>query len=107
MGSWGGLHIGLELAADGGRLEYDCAHGTIEGPVIPGHQGRFAATGTHFAEHGGPVREGEQEEGRPARYRGRLSGRRLTLTVTLADSNEEIGTFTLVRGAAPRIMKCL
>ena len=110
VGSWGGLHIGLEMAADGGRLEYDCAHGTIEGPVVPGHQGRFAAMGTHFAEHGGPVREGEQEQGRPARYRGKVYGETLTLTVAPAGSNEaneEIGTFTLTRGATPRLMKCL
>ena len=106
MGSWGGQHIGLEATAEGARIEYDCAHGTIEGPIIPGRDGRFEATGTHAAEHGGPVHEGENEEGRPALYRGELKGDTLTLTVTL-DSGEEAGTFTLSRGAAPRLMKCL
>jgi hypothetical protein len=107
VGSWGGRHIGLEMALNAGQLEYDCAHGTIEGPIVPDPQGRFTARGIHFAEHGGPVREGEPEEGRPAHYRGRISGRTLTLAVILLDSNEKIGTFTLVRGAAPRIMRCL
>ena len=105
-GGVGGQHIGLEATAEGARIEYDCAHGTIQGPIVPGRDGRFEATGTHAAEHGGPVREGETEEGRPARYRGELKGDTLTLTVTL-DSGEEAGTFTLRRGAAPRLMKCL
>jgi hypothetical protein len=106
-GSWGGRHIGLELTAEGGRVEYDCAHGTIDGPVVPDREGRFEAAGTHVAEHGGPVREGEEERGRPARYRGKVAGKTLKLTVTLVDSGEEIGAFTLTRGATPRLMKCL
>jgi len=106
-GSWGGLHIGLELTAKSGTLEYDCAHGTIDGPVVPDREGRFEAAGTHTAEHHGPIREGEQSTSRPARYRGTVAGDTLTLTVTLADSKEEIGTFTLSRGAAPRITHCL
>jgi len=105
-GSWGGQHIGLEATAEGARIEYDCAHGAIDSPIVPGRDGRFEAAGTHAAEHGGPVHEGESEEGQPARYRGELKGDILTLTVTL-DSGEEAGTFTLRRGATPRLMKCL
>jgi hypothetical protein len=110
-GSWGGPHISLELTKDGGRVEYDCAHGTIAGPVVLDREGRFEAAGTHSAEHPGPVREeDERREGQPVRYRGKVSGETLTLTVTPAGSNEtneEIGTFTLTRGATPRLMKCL
>ena len=106
-GRWGGLHISLELTAEGGTIEYDCAYGMIDGPVVPDREGRFEAAGTHTAERGGPVREGEEKQRRPARYRGKVSGKTLTLTVTLTDSNEEIGTFTLTRGAVPRLMKCL
>jgi hypothetical protein len=106
-GSWGGPHISLEITATGARVEYDCAHGTIDGPIIPDRSGQFEAMGTHTAEHGGPVREDEEEAGRPARYRGKVSGKTLTLTVTLADSGEEVGTFTLTRGATPRLTKCL
>ena len=65
-GGWGGLHIGPTLTAEGGQVEYDCAHGTIDGPIVPDRAGRFEATGTHTAEHGGPAREGEEGTGRPA-----------------------------------------
>lgn len=106
-GSWGGAHIGLTLTTEGGQVEYDCAHGTIKGPIVPDRAGRFDVPGTHTAEHGGPVREGEEGAGRPARYQGKVAGKRMTLTVTLTDSDEKVGTFTLTRDAAPRLTKCL
>lgn len=105
-GSWGGEHIGLTFTAQGASIEYDCAQGTIDGPVVPDREGRFEAKGTHTAEHGGPVREGEQGEARPARYRGRVTGGSLKLTITLS-SGEEIGTFLLTRDASPRLTRCL
>ena len=106
-GNWGGPHIGVEMTSEGGRVEYDCAHGTIDGPIVLDKSGRFDATGTHSPEHGGPVREGEEDTGRPARYRGKVAGRSLTLTVILTDSGENLGTFKLTRDAAPRLTKCL
>jgi len=106
-GSWGGEHIGITFTAQGASIEYDCAQGTIDGPVVPDGQGRFEATGTHTAEHGGPVRQGEEPEARPARYKGKLNGKTLTLTVILTDSGENAGTFTLTLGATPRLVKCL
>jgi hypothetical protein len=106
-GRWGGPHIGMEITAEGARIEYDCAQGTVDGPIALDRAGRFEATGTHAAEHGGPVREGEEPEARPARYKGKLKGKVLTLTVILTDSGENAGTFTLTRGATPRLVKCL
>ncbi len=106
-GSWGGLHIRLEVTGETARIEYDCAHGTIDGPIVLDHEGRFEAAGTHAAERGGPVREGEEAPSQPARYRGKVTGRTLTLTLILASSGEEVGTFTLTRDAAARLVKCL
>jgi hypothetical protein len=105
-GTWGGDHIGLEVSATGATVEYDCAHGTIDGALALDGQGRFEARGSHVAERGGPVREGDAQRGVPARYRGTVSGDTMTLTVTL-DGGEEVGTFTLTRGRTPRIRKCL
>ena len=106
-GNWGGPHIGLAATAEGARIEYDCAQGTIDGPIVLDRAGRFVATGTHTAEHGGPVREGEEPKPQPARYKGKLKGKTLTLTVILTDSGENAGTFTLALGATPRLVKCL
>src|SRR5437762_14101876 len=30
-GTWGGQHIRLSVRADGAAVEFDCAHGTIDG----------------------------------------------------------------------------
>ncbi len=106
-GSWGGPHVSLEITGETGKIEYDCAHGTLGLPVTLDREGRFEATGTHAAERGGPVREGEEDRGQPARYRGKVMGKTLTLTLILAGSGEEVGTFTLTRGAAGRLVKCL
>jgi hypothetical protein len=69
--------------------------------------GRFDVKGTHTPEHGGPVREDEKLISRPARYAGRVDGGRMTLTVTLTDSGEILGTFALTQGVAGRLTKCL
>lgn len=108
-GEWGGPHMGLVLLGDRATVEYDCAHGTIDEPFRVGGDGRFALRGTHVREHGGPVREGEQAESRPARFTGKVEpgGNRMQVTVTLTDEPSEIGSFTLERGAPPRVMKCL
>jgi hypothetical protein len=106
-GAWGGDHVNLLLTATGGTLEYDCAHGTIDQPFLTDSSGRFDLAGTHTREHGGPIRIGEKEDKRPARYTGTTDGRTMTLSVTLTGSNEPLGTFTLTRGQLGRIVKCL
>jgi hypothetical protein len=106
-GSWGGAHVLLQVNPRGATVEFDCAHGTIAGPIRLDRGGRFSASGTHAREHGGPVREGEAADARPARYTGRVEGRTMTLTVTLVATGEGIGTFSLTRDREPILTKCL
>ncbi len=106
-GMWGGPHIGVEVTESGARLDYDCAHGTIDQPITPDASGKFAVNGTHTQERGGPVRADEDNSGQPARYVGTVEGRTLTFTVTLKGANEAVGTYTVTRGQAPRIVKCM
>ena len=106
-GTWGGDHVALEVTADGGQIEYACAHGDLAEPLRLDRDGRFDVTGTHTPEHGGPVREDEKLVSRPARYAGRVDGRRMTLTVMLTDTDEILGTFVLTHGIPGRLMKCL
>jgi len=107
LGAWGGDHVGLLLTGTGGTLEYDCAHGTIDQPFVIDSAGRFQLAGTHTREHGGPIRRDEKPDKHPARYTGSVNGDRMTLTVTLTDTNEALGTFTLTRGRMARVFKCV
>lgn len=105
-GDWGGEHIGLVVAQNGATVEYDCASGTIDQPLVAA-RGRFTAVGSHTRGHGGPAREDEIPDRHPARYDGRIDGETMVLEVTLIDSGEKLGSYTLVRGRSPRVLKCL
>jgi hypothetical protein len=104
---WGGEHIGLTISEAGGALEYDCASGTIDHKISTATDGTFRAIGTHTKGHGGPIRQGEVPDRHPARYDGWTDGETMKLTVTLTDTGEKLGDFTLVRGQSPRVFRCL
>ena len=105
-GEWGGTHVGLRLSPSGGVLEYDCAAGTIDGPLLPLGNGRFEAHGRHTPGWGGPEREGEVRPSFRTRYRGVIQGRRMTLEARV-ENGVLLGPFTLVKGAEPIIFRCL
>lgn len=109
LGDWGGAHIGLHVTSNGGQVEYDCAHGTIDEALIADGHGRFEARGVHVREHGGPEREGEPPDSHPARYTGAVDGRTLTMSLTVEETDTQrlVGDFTLTFGQAPRLTKCL
>lgn len=104
---WGGEHVGLTVSATGGTLEYDCASGTIDQPIVAATNGSFIAQGTHTRGHGGPIMQGEIPDRHPARYDGWTDGETMRLSVTLTDTGEKLGDFTLVRGQSPRVFRCL
>jgi hypothetical protein len=106
-GTWGANGIAMEVTASGARIEYDCAHGTIGGPILLDAEGRFDVRGRHFREHGGPVRDGEESNGQPVRYTGQVTGDTMTLTVTPESSDTAISSHTLVHGKTGRLHKCL
>jgi hypothetical protein len=102
--TWGGPGIQMTVGPEGAAVELDCAHGAIDGPIAVGSDGRFRASGSYAAEHGGPVREGE-DTGRSAVYEGRVEGKKLTLVIKIGE--EEVGKFELTQGRSGRIRKCL
>jgi len=107
-GPWGGEHIQLLASEMNAIIELDCAHGEMDGPIIPiDQQGRFSVEGTFTREHGGPVILGEEPDIHPALYTGIIQGDLMELMITLTDSGQEIGIFELVRGQEARLFKCL
>lgn len=55
-GSWGGSHIRIEVGPGSATIDYDCANGTINGPLTMDSKGHFTWRGFHNREHGGPIR---------------------------------------------------
>ena len=102
---WGGPHAGLTLEGGGGRLVFDCAAGTIDEPIANG-PGRFEVQGTYMPGRGGPVRVGEIYISKKATYSGTVEKDVMQLSVAL-DDGEQLGPFTLTRGAPPQITRCL
>ena len=106
-GAWGGERVGLTLDRSGGRLEYDCATGTIAGPLIASRDGSFAAIGTHTPGQGGPDRIGTIPPSYPARYSATVARDTMTLRVAVPARDITMGPFRLRRDAPPRLLKCL
>lgn len=104
--NWGGEHVGLEMTAQGGRLEFDCAHGELDEKLVPDARGRFKVPGSYVLERGGPVREPGHGEGVKVYYSGRINDDVMKLTIRRRDNNRLIGSFTLVKGREPEIVKC-
>src|SRR5512138_597921 len=103
-GDWAGEHVRLTVVDTGAKVEFDCAHGTLDGPLTLDADGRFDVKGTLVGE-GGPVRKDPDANARPARYRGRTDGKRMSLEVTL-ESGESAGTFSLSRNGRVKLVKC-
>ena len=108
-GMWGGHGIAFAVTAEGVSVEYDCAHGRIEGRIELDADGRFDVTGT-FVPEGGPVSvpaDGAAQEKRiKARYVGRVEGKKMSLNVTLPEIGGGPGDLTLTHGQEPRLEKC-
>ena len=103
-GLWGGQHIQIKVGAKSATIEYDCANGVIDGPLVVDADGHFNLRGTHHIEHGGPVRADESSKGQPATYTGTIDGDTMTLTLKFDDADAE--TFTLEKGKEGELFKC-
>lgn len=106
IGLWGGEHISLEVKPEGADVEFDCGHGSIDRKITLDTKGHFNVAGIHTREHGGPTRKDEIPDNHPAQYSGQINKNTMTLTVTETDTKEIVGTYTLVFGQKPQIMKC-
>lgn len=106
-GTWGAQGIVMEISEKGAEVSYDCAYGSITEKIVLDGRGHFSAHGLHVTERPGAIRVGDEQKSRPATYRGSVSGDTMKLTVTLSDSNETVGTFTLTHGKSGRLRRCL
>ena len=81
-GAWGGDHVVLTVTDNGGRVEFDCAHGTLDHPLQLDERGASAWPAPSCPNTADRCVSGEVPESRPARYQGRLDRQKLEFTVT-------------------------
>jgi hypothetical protein len=103
-GNWGGQHINMKVGAKSATIEYDCATGVIQGPLVVDGDGNFKLRGTHRMQRGGPTRADETPNDHPATYTGSIKGNTMTLNLKIGDSDEE--TFTLEKGKEGELFRC-
>ena len=103
-GNWGGQHIEMKVGAKSATIEYDCATGVIQGPLVVDGDGNFNLRGTHRMQRGGPTRADETANDRPATYTGSIKGNMMTLNLKIGDSDLE--TFTLEKGKEGELFRC-
>jgi hypothetical protein len=96
----------LQISEDAAEIEFDCARGAIRGAIPLDEQGRFEVPGSYVRERPGPIRVGDEPKQRPASYAGSIRDQTMTLRVTLTDSKESIGTFSLQHGSGGTVRKC-
>jgi len=101
-GAWGGDHALLTVTDNGGRVEFDCAHGSIDHPLRLDDEGRFSVIGTFVPERPQPIRP---EDIRPARYAGRIDRDKVEFTVTLEGQTGQ-GPYTVTLAKAAKLKKC-
>ncbi len=99
-GEWGGEHVHLKMTASGGSLAYDCAAGTIDGPLRLDADGVFSAVGTHTAGKRGVETDGAVLPIYRVRYAGVVRGARMRLHGRV-DNGVVLGPFSLRRDAEP------
>ncbi len=105
-GAWGGEHVNMQVTDAGADLEFDCAHGRIDGRMNVDGKGAFDLKGTYTQEHGGPSRDDEETANQPARYTGQTDGKTMTLTITLTGTKQNAGSFTLTYNTQSILKKC-
>ena len=100
-GDWGGEHVRLTVDDTGGKVEFDCAHGSLLEPLTLDAQRPLRRQGQ--PGRGGRARaEGRARELATRPLSRQTDGQQMSLEVTL-ESGESAGTFSLARSGPARL----
>jgi hypothetical protein len=106
MGTWGGENAGLIADDTSAHVHIACTYGNVPQGIEPDRAGRFAVPG-EYVLRAYPVAVGPSL---PAAFRGTISGRVMTLSVTVtdttADTTAHLGPVRLYLGREPKMQMC-
>jgi hypothetical protein len=99
-GTWGGENAVVMVSDTAIHVHIRCTYGNAPRPGLS--NGRFEESGQHNVD-AHPVDAGIYH---PARFTGLVRGSRMTLTVTLTDTNATLGPVVVLYGQEPRMGPC-
>jgi hypothetical protein len=105
-GAWGGTGIAMTVDSDAVSVDFDCATGQINRQLRVKGNGTFEAVGTFTPNGPGPIRIDRQPSARAVIFKGKVSGKKMTLTLTDRKTGDLISTFTLTQGLSGRLHRC-
>ena len=101
-GTWGGDNAGLQATDTSAHVHIGCTYGNIHQPLVEDRTGGFDVPGEQNIT-AYPIDRGVLH---PARFVGSISGRTMTLTVTLTDTAVTLGPVTMTYGKDPVLGPC-
>jgi hypothetical protein len=107
-GEWGGEgQASLSVEGDVVQMSFPCAAGRVDGAIPLDGEGRFDVPGTYTHVQGQAPAEGPRRpSSESVRFRGRVNGDKLALSVHFTQSNMPAEHFALTRGAAAHVPVC-
>jgi hypothetical protein len=105
-GTWGGQNIRLNITADGGLIDFSCAHGELSEPFKLDREGHFDIRGTYTPESHGPTRQGAEPVALAAHYFGTIIDDVMNLQIRVDSPPQVMGAYQLTRGRQGKVMKC-
>jgi hypothetical protein len=105
-GVWGAAGVNLIIEDGGATIEYDCARAEITQKFSVNERGGFKLNGVYIRRNPGALRVKFQPQPQPAIFEGEISGNKMTLRVTLTETNKTLDQVVLERGKTARLHKC-
>ena len=116
IGQWGAMGISFDVSANSVGIEFNNAHANIGRRPKLNKKGEFDVIGLYNSEgppaiYIQPVRpdqplvNSDNKPGQEARFRGKVSGKKMSLTISVAKTGETLGTYTLEFGKSGTILK--
>jgi hypothetical protein len=106
LGTWGGDNNGMIVGDTAMHLHIGCTFGDVSGRIPLGSNGAFDVSGSYVLR-AFPIAVGPAV---PARFTGRLSGNKVTITVTANDTIEHktvvLGPVVVTWGTEPKMGPC-
>lgn len=105
--NWAGSGMRLVIGESCVNMQFACAEGEITQKLQIDEHGNFSANGVYIRQNPGPLRVDSPPKHQSARYEGKISDKTMTLKITLTETNEVIGDFTLELNKKIRLQRCL